>query len=436
MPKYNRGGKSLKVGRIGRMRVLRQHLLLPGEKMNTRIRGNVRLSGLRQQTSVYLSAQIEAFAAPLRWYYEEFPEYLKEGVSTSRTIPVETFAGGWDTDQGAASNLGIGKPTTDFAKWFHQHPVNVWNEWYRWPEDAKVSVSAPPRSFHWYTVPAVTNLSSAPTRLHDAPSFDASEYQVPSATTLDVRDLAQYQARFNQAAITDWTSNDRYQAFMQDIYNAKGSNEVDKVPIRLRSGAELSVMPRDMYATDGPSLGEIMSINNFSVDHTWNDFIAPEHMIVCYVMVLRFSPVFQDQVAPGVYPGDTPYSVMQGDPELIASESPQACKAREFMDLGSSVVGYLPNGWQWREGFNHVDETIRQMNNFPVLNTETASAASYRDASNVQNAFRSTALQHWFGDLDFAINVDSPVLPAGRSIVAGSGRKGPGGNHPTGGWLK
>ncbi len=130
--KYNRGGKSLKVGDIGRMSVLRQHLLLPGERMKTSIRGNVRLSGLRQQTSVYLNAQIEAFAAPLRWYYSAFPDYLQEGVSTAKTIPILTGLD-WTANRGATSQLGIGNIKFDVAKWYAQHPIKVWNEHYRWP---------------------------------------------------------------------------------------------------------------------------------------------------------------------------------------------------------------------------------------------------------------------------------------------------------------
>lgn len=440
MPNYNRGGKSLKVGDIGRFSVLRQHLLLPGERMSPRISGNVRLSGLRQQTSVYLNASIEAFAAPLRWYQTDFPEYIQEGISTSKTI--NTMSGApWTTDFNDTSGMGIGKITTDFAKWFAQHPIKIWNEWYRWPEDSKLSVTTPLIGFYENFGQPCVNLPSAPTRIHDAPSFDATETDVTTAATdMDVRDLQQIQARFAQAAKTDWSSQDRYQAFMRDVYGAEGSPEVDQIPTRLRSGATLSVLPRDMYATDGPSLGELMSINNFTVNHKWDDYVAKEHTIIAYVMVLRFSPVFSAGVAPMIYPSDIDYPVMQGDPMLMSGMRPTGVKAREIEDGDTTVLGYLPHGWQWREGFNHVDATIKQLQNFPLLQTNTLTAAAHRDASNVEDAFRSLALRHWFADLDFSINVQSKVPEAGTSIMVGSGKqgntKGLKGNHPTGGWLK
>lgn len=433
MPTYNRGGKSLKVMDIGRMATLRQHLLLPGESLNTTITGNVRLAALKQQTSVYLHAQIEAFAQPLRWLYTDFPDYIKEGPAGVKVIP--TLTGSWITDFGKTSNLGIGKVTTDFAKWYAQAPINIWNEWYRWPEDAKISVTSPPISFFADYGKECINLPSAPTRLHDAPSIDILEYQVASSTTLDVRELEKIQHRFAHAAKTDWTSQERYQEFMRDVWSAKGSPEVDNVPTRLQKGANLSVTPRDQYASDGPSLGELTSLNNFQVNHKWSKYIAPEHMIVTYIMLLRFAPVFDGGVIPMAYPGDTLRSLVIGDPMVIAGEQPQAVKSREIEGSGdATVIGYLPAAWQYREGFDHTDQKIREQNNFPLLGNQPNTAAGHRDASNISPAFRSTALRHGFADLDFKCNIQSRIPPAGTSIMVGSdGEKGPSGLHPTGG---
>lgn len=436
---YNRGGKSLKVGNIGKMSCLRQHLLYPGEKMNTSLKGNVRLAGLRQQTSVYLHASIEAFAAPLRWYWDDFPDYIKEGVSTVKTIPVLTGAD-WVNHRSFTSNLGIGALHADFCKWFAQHPINIWNEHYRWGEDAKESVDTPDIDFFDFQGKACVNLPQAASRMHDLPTFSAGlETSVPSAVTMDVRTLALYQARFAQAAKTDWTSQERYNIFMKDVFGAKGNNEVDKVPIKLRSGAQLGVSPRDMYATDGPSLGEIMSINNFQVNHKWDGFIAQEHMIVAYMMLLRFSPVMEDGTAPGVYPAYTNYMVYQGDPNVLAGSQPLAVASLEIDGGGSGVtVGYLPAGWQLREGFNHVDFLVSDLNTFPLMDGQPLTAAGYRDASLINtNVFRSNLLRNWFADLDFSITVNSRAPEAGKSVMAGAAGKGgtPKGNHPIGGNL-
>lgn len=439
--KMNRGGKSLKVGNIGCFSVLRQHLLMPGETLTPSIRGNVRLSGLRQQTSVYLHAKIDAFVAPLRWYQTDWPDYIKEGVSTAKTVATLTGTD-WTDKAENTTHLGIGHVRYDFAKFYAQHPINIWNEWYRWPEATKFSVTTPLSSFFDGQGQPCTNLASAPTRLHDAPSFDtATEVDVPAAaSTMDVRDLALFQGRFAQAARTDWSSQERYNVFMKDVFGAQGNNEVDQVPTRLRSGAELGVSPRDMYASDGPSLGELMSINNFKVSHKWDSYTAQEHMIVCYVMLLRFAPVLEDGVAPGIYPAHTGYTVWQGDPAVLAMQKPVVVVTREIDSPGdANTVGYLPAGWQLRESWDHVDHTIRVLSNFPLMDGQPLTAAGYRDASNINaNVFRSTALKHWFADLDFTCDVQGRIPAAGTSIMAGSGKgtKGPKGNHPTGGYLQ
>lgn len=434
MPRYNRGGKSLVCGDIGRLRCLRQHLLLPGERMQTSISGHCRLGGLREQTSVYLHSRIDAFAIPLRWLVPNFTDYIQEGLTTSHTIP--TLTGTWTTQPDWTTNLGIGRLTHDFAAFWAQAVISVWNEWYRWPEDARENVATPDIAFFQNHGKECVNLPSPATRLHDAPSIDTSEKDVGAVSNFDVRQLAYTQALFNQAATQDWTSQDRYMSFLQDIWRAQGSREVDKVPIKLRDSAVLSVNPRDMYATDSSGLGEVMSINNFGISHKW-DFVAPEHMVVGYYMLNRFQPIFERPVSPMAYPDDFGYEVMQGDPIVLGSMQPQGVKSRELNVGGSSTIGYLPAGWQWRDGHDHVDERLALYSTFPLLDTDsmTLTASKFRDASDVGDAFRSLRLRHWFADIDFNVAVDSMVPPAGSSIVSNLGNRRAKGNHPTGGYV-
>ena len=142
--KTNRfGGKSLMAMDIGRMSVLRQGILLPGEVFKPHVQGNVRLSPLKTQTSVYLHARIDCFAAPLRWFWSDFPQYLREGPSTAVTVPTMTGAS-WTANRVDTTNLGLGFLTHDFFKPYAQMPIAVWNEHFRWKEDARVSVDDPP----------------------------------------------------------------------------------------------------------------------------------------------------------------------------------------------------------------------------------------------------------------------------------------------------
>lgn len=139
------------------------------------------------------------------------------------------------------------------------------------------------------------------------------------------------------------------------------------------------------------------------------------------------------------YPADHAYSLWQGDSVMMAGERPVAVKARQIEDGDTTVLGYLPANWQAREGYNHIDQTVKNLGNFPLLDTSLLTAAAHRDASNIEPAFRSLALRHWFADLDFDLSVQSRIPDAGQSIMVGAGGQKvspPKGNHPTGGWLK
>lgn len=437
---YDRGGKSIITGDIGRFKILRQHLLLPGETLRPSVAGNVRLSALRQQTAVHLNVSLEAFAAPLRWFYPGWTTYIQEGISTAETIP--TVSTGWTDIPTRGRSLGIGDVTSAFCRWFVDMPVSVFNGWYRWPEDTKHAISPALTTFFADWGQPCVNLPFVGSRLHTDPeaAFHTSEHEVPSATILDVRTLQHYQARLAQAAKEDWTSMDRYNQFMRDMFGAPGNSEVDKIPTRLRKGATLGVQPHDMYASDGASLGELASLNNFKVDHHWSPYRAREHEIVCYIMVCRFAPIFEDNVIPGAYPAETNYSTYQGDANILDNRMPEPVASLEIEGDGDSTdIGWAAAGWQLREGHSHVDYSAKLVNNFPFMDNTTLTAAGFRDASAINsNTFRSTALRHYLGDLDFSCIVDSRIGEAGLSIMAGSGtakgHKLGKGNHPMGGF--
>lgn len=431
---YNRGGKSLKVGKIGKLSILRQMVLYPGDTLKTGLKGTFRLGPLRQQTSAYLDVRLEAFATPIRWLQTNFPDYLQEGVSTAKTIDTHPKPIG-GTDVGRSSELGIGMIDHAFCKWFIQAPIKIWNEYFRWAEDAKLDVTTPTYAMYADFGLTLVNLESHATRMHTAPVFDASEYQVASSTVLDVRDLELFQSRFAQAAKTDWSSQDRYKVFMQDIFNAKGSPEVDQIPTKLKGGSTISVQPRDVYATDSAGLGELMSLSNFTIDHNWAPYTAPEHVVITFVLAPRFIPILEDAPAPGIYPEETTYSIYSGDPNIV--HKPVTVASREIDQGGDgTTIGYLPHFWQLRGPWNHVDRTIRLLDSFPLLDGQPLTAAGYRNASLINPAFRSEQLRQWFGDLNFRCMVDSRIPAAGVSILAGSDTKGGlKGNHPHGGYL-
>lgn len=432
MERYDRGGRVITCGEIGRFHVLRQQFMLPGETIHQKIRGSFQLSPTVQRANVHLNAHLACYAAPVRWFWDQWTDFVQEGISTALTIPTLTGTQ-WTASRQRTTNLGLGHLTHDFCKWYAQMPIQVWNEWYRWHETAREDVDSPDPTFFDDLGKPCVNLSAASSRIRQTPTIDALESDIPSATTVDVRDIATYQARYQQAAVTEWTSESRYKAFLKDIYNASGTNEVDKVPIQLMGTANLGVTPREMYATDGPSLGEQTTLNNFNVENDWEPFTCPEHMLLCTVAVLRFEPILEDGVAPLVYPAHHSKNDYQGDPEQFMIE-PQDVRSRQIDGNGdATVIGKLPAGWAHRERWNHVANRIAAQGTYPLLDNQPTTADGYRDPTKINDAiFANQQLLHWQSELNFDCDVLSHVPPAGQSIVAGSNRRGPRGIHPTG----
>ena len=424
MPRYDRGGLVLKTGKIGRMNILRQQMLLPGERLNCRIpNGEIRLTALRERESTRIHARLDAFATPIRWLWSDWPAYIKEGPATTKTLPTKTHWGSRLAVGGDGGNRPIFKP-------FFDAPLRIYNEWYKWPEDNDITdIGA--------DGPACVNLPMAWTRLqkNDGPQAADRELVTTASSSrekFDIRDLSELQARYRNAIERDWIGHDRYMEIMQELWNAGGSREVDKVPIRI-GGADLTSGPRNVYATDSAGLGSVMSLYNFGVNHNFGMVSFPEHMILTYILVLRFDPVAEDEQNPLSQVADMEWHDIVGDPGMLASERPRNVKRRELADTSSSTaLGYLPAGWQWRSRWNHVGTRVDARNTYPVLKTISLSttAAKLRDATQINPAFRSTALGDYSVNLVFDEMSDSPIPGPKSSLYAGAPLAGRGSSYP------
>lgn len=402
MSRANRGGMTLKTGKIGRVNCIRQQLMMPGERMNININGNCRLEALRERDVMRINAHLGVFMTPLRWLWSDFPQYLKEGPDTAVTPPVGTASNDW-------SNIGIGSyqlgHSSDYYQFWENAYLRVYNEWYKWPEaaDATVVPEAGEKA-----VP----LAKAWNRCrYDATPDDSGDYTVSSATNFDVRDLAQIQARFRSAMKRDVLSYNRWMELIDEVYKGDGSREVDQVPILLDS-IDVGVNPREMPATDGASLGTWQSLFDFNINHSINGVVAPEHCVITYMLTVRFASVIEGNHPLGTNRLD--WYELTADPEYISSAKPVDVVIRDIQQGGSAAtsLGYLPAGWQWRCDHDIVGKAIDVRDTFPYMLVPTTQAEA-KDATRVVDAFRSSALDDYI--VDVFIKEDS-YQPIGDSM--------------------
>ena len=428
MPTYDRGGQVLKTGKIGRVNVLRQQMLLPGERLRSSVHGGVRLTTLREPESVRIHARVDAFVQPVRWLWPDFVQYLKDGPSAAQAWPLEQVSPGPNAVGRTASDLGLGGNTgAQVLAVFEESIKRIWNEWYKWPEDA--DATGWPRD-GWQSV----NLAHSFTRLQNKPDGGAAELTTADGGSgrekFDIRALAELQEKFRQSVDQDWIAEDRYVDLLREIWGADGSREVDKVPVRL-DGAEIGVSPRNVFATDAGGLGAGMSLYQFGVDHNFGTISMPEHCIVTYVLVVRFSTVAEDEVNPIALAHDRSWAEMVGEPGMLGAQRPTAVRGRNLTGAGTNVLGYLPAGWQWRARWNVVGARIDDRGSFPLLkNLASSTAKQMRNATLIGEPFQSASLGDYMVDMDFSEISASPVPGPLSSVYTGTGDRVSGPAYP------
>lgn len=407
MSKAMRGGLTLKTGKIGRCNVLRQQLLMPGERMNLRMKGNVRLESLRERDVMRIHAHLATFMTPVRWLQSDWPTYMNEGHDTATTI--NSVAESDFSKYGVGSGRQNASSTVNMVKWFKDAPLRIYNEWYKFPENAD--------STSWdddgeKAVP----LSKVWSRGRTLTPGDSEDYLVtePLTNKQDVREISQVQARFRAALKREDLSFDRYMEMVRNTWKGSDpSREVDQVPIMLDQ-VEVGVNPRDLPATDGSSLGTWQSLYDFNVDHQIRGIVAPEHCVVTTILVVRF-PSITESVMPLALADELEWWEAVADPEFISAGGARAITTDQiFADGAAVVLSSAAAGWQWRCDHDVISPAIYRRNSFPYMEVPTL-AAHAKDATRIKNAFRSQSLGDYMVDVYFA---EECIQPIGTAIEA------------------
>ena len=406
MTQVSRGGLTLKTGKIGRVNCLRQQMMMPGERMNINMSGKVRLETLRERDVFRINAHLATFMTPLRWLWSGWPDYVK---SRGQSGLIPTLTG-----EPNLAKFGIGAynasiTTTGCNQWWQDALLRIYNEWYKWPENADATTWNDDGEI---AVPLSKNWSRC---RFDATPSDSDTYTEASATDFDIRELATTQAKFRSAMKTDVLSFNRWMELVKQTWKGDGSREVDQVPIMLDQ-VEVGVNPRDMPAHDGASLGQWQSIYDFGVDHTIRGVTAPEHCIITTMLVVRFAsiteakhPLAQNQVPTDII----------ADPEILAAMPPQLVQADDvFMTDSNTTLGYLPAGWQWRSDHDVIGSLIDTADSFPYMRAPTTQAET-KDATRIKDAFRSQRLGDYTVDVYFKEDGYQPMGTAMDSYMSG-----------------
>lgn len=404
-----RGGVVLKTGKIGRTNILRQQLLMPGETITSQINGRVMLEALRERESLRINAHLGVFLTPVRWLESNWTAYIKEGPDTASALTTATHS---DFAKFGVGALGV---SNVMPKFFENSVLRIYNEWYKFPEDADIS-SWPDDG--GVAVPLQHSWTRA---RYTIDPDDTDDYTVSAATDFDVRDLAEIQAKFRSGVERDILSYNRYMELLEEMFGAKGDRYVDQVPIMIDQ-QDLSVNPRELPATDSAGLGDWQSVYDFSIDHRIGGITHPEHCVLTYVLTIRFAPIIESRNPFAV--DDVAWAEMVGDPEILRNSKPVSVRMKDIRQTTSTTsIGYLDAGWRWRNRWDVVGNRIDTANSFPMME-DPQTQAQCKDATRVKDAFRSSALGDYICDLEFderSRNLHGSALESYFSGMTGAG---------------
>jgi hypothetical protein len=404
----DRGGLTLKSGKIGRVNCLRQQYLMPGEIMKMNVAGDVKLEALRERDALRINAKIVSFWTPIRWLMTDFPTYVTEGSESSTATKGTTAVTN-------LSDLGIGTGYTSATNiWdvFENNIIKIHNEWFKWPESSDVS-----------SIPEDGNiavpLSKAWSRCREQsePIQDEDTDVTGSGTALfDVRTLAETQARFRSAVKRDQLSMGRWMELSKLMFDVDGSREVDKVPVKI-SEAEVGVQPRDMPATDGAGLGQWQSLYDFKVNHDIGTFTAPEHGLISHFLIVRFASI-TECVMPLATTRANWFETV-ADPEYISQARLQQVQIQDLIpNTSATSLGYLPSDWKWKCDHDVIGTRIEAMDSFPFMKAPETQAHG-KDATRIKNAFRSSRFGDYVVDLYFTEKSRQPIGTSMDSYFTG-----------------
>ena len=423
MPRYDRTGHRVLAMKLGRWNCLRQEWMTAGEVITPNISGWVRLAQLREPLTTDVKFTLAAFYTPMRFLWDGWLGYVKQGVDGTTTIPTTTVPGSdyWDS-------LGLGHVVGGdrICKHWMDNWRKIWWWYMRFPDDtdavldsyAYSGASVAARNFGFKAVA----LESLATRLRKEPTLTEADYMMQTKASgsrekFDLRAFGQLQARLGSEITRDWYSRERYQELMNQIWHTNVGDNPEERPF-LVGHEEGWMSGSDLIATDGDNLGALSGAMKVDIDHNFGPVLAPEHGILSYWLTMRIPPIYSDQANYLTAAEDFGYKDWTGEPSIMASAPPEAIKARRYAQKRESatVKGYAPAGQHLRTGWSSIDGTIAARGTTMVA--KHSSEGWYHP--DMDHAFVSLAYGHAYGTLRFMQPSRSLIPDIKSSIYAGT----------------
>lgn len=430
---------------IGRLQTVCQFPVMAGDSIGITVSAVDRLSPLARSSLIDPEVLNAIFFVPARHYYDNWKDFVREGVDENQTLKSVNTGGAGSTLP--VGYLGCGFPTNTVIPLESVAPYNqVWNRNFRVPSDNSTA-----QGFGLRADDSFAYTGESGQEYNDAKNFglrcaypktiyntglisgtDDDDKNVPIVGgRLDVTSLAQIEARYGTEQLRSWfaaSADSRYKDIIQAVWKTgKGINvDADQRPTMLALDSNF-LTSSDINAT-GSNIGQYQGkgITKGSIGIPPKFF--PEHGMIIVVKLIRYPLITYDEGAYLMRKANPSYKERACDPRILSAEPPQSMKDihdqifnASFPDRGESV----PYG-NWYRGMPsaYVHDIYEDRFGFPFLK-DTDLNTSYKNLHYVQprlydRVFQTQPLSHAQSAAKVVFDVKRMCPSVTDSIFAGA----------------
>ncbi len=394
----------LSVGKIGHVQCLDIIRLGAGEGIKGVLRGVVRLSPMRRPLSLDARFDIWAFFQPHRHIYDNFIDFIKEGVDESQTLGSVSVA-----SPGVGCLPGVEEAGT-YPLWTIAGYNRIWNEYIRDPRDTvKMGDNFVPgnaavkgaavEDVREYGYPA-THLPVYATTGNRSGVLSGADRELSmavsgSAVKLDLPSLGQLRGRYNTEQERQWFSA-RYRDVMKSTWGVRVSTDQEARPTFLDEYT-VWLSGYDVDGHDDASLGSYAGKAFREVSWPLRPFTPNEHGVVWIMGCMRYPPTFQNERDPLQGVADPSYKQLVSDPAIDSREPPMNTPSSFLFSDGADSVslGAQPFGQWHRSKPARVHRRFETLKGFPIRPTPSSLDEAMYSWKYCDDIFANQSMAHW-----------------------------------------
>jgi hypothetical protein len=396
---YDLSAQAHACGKLGHLQTLKVMQVCAGDSMEISMEGIFRLSPLRKEIVMDCKIDIAVFYIPNRHIYgDDWQNFIRQGADETVTF---TGVANADTDFSleylglpnapASVNRALAEGYDEILyRYFWQHDIVT-------PAVGTIPTAGDEREFG-KTVqrlphPITTHVDNVAGS--DASSgVDASDYQVASASVLDIRALDQIKGRYKSELQRKWFDQN-YDDILKSGWKGGASVDADQRPTLIWRDSQWA-SGYDVDGTDDATLGSYIGKTMVPISFKMPRKYFPEHGRLWFVCVPRFPFVHVNESHYFDQNVNLSYLDLACDSNLVSREPPVAFDSSRYITTGTSVAGQEEPFGQWyRHEPNRIHGRFRNIQGYPFVTTNSTTDMHKAALGEYDSYFAQSALGHW-----------------------------------------